>query len=169
MPVWDLGGAWRREDISLPDYLSEDELDSLPAFLLVLLLVAVLCIVYRFLRCRTRPRRKRHTRLRRLMTSIRVPAVWSVAPLHTALLLAAELCVSFNTTHHAGPADSAATFGDIYKQADCALYTLSTVAAILWLVTRSSWLPSRRSVTIPLLFPRTVKQRLGCQRNVSVS
>lgn len=75
MPVWDLGGVWRREDISLPDYLSEDELDSLPALLLVLLLVAVLCIVYRFLRCRTRPRRKRQTRLRRLMTSIRVPAV----------------------------------------------------------------------------------------------
>lgn len=80
MPVWDLGGVWRHEDISLPDYLSEDELDSLPALLLVLLLVAVLCIVYRFLRCRTRPRRKRQTRLRRLMTSIRVPAVWSVAP-----------------------------------------------------------------------------------------
>ncbi|XP_054278067.1 membrane-bound transcription factor site-1 protease-like [Macrosteles quadrilineatus] len=79
LPLWDLGGAggggWRREDIDMPEYLSEDELYTVPTLLLVALLVAVLCIVYRFLRCRTRPRRKKPTRLRRLMTSIRVPAV----------------------------------------------------------------------------------------------
>lgn len=103
MPVWDLGGVWRREDISLPDYLSEDELDSLPALLLVLLLVAVLCIVYRFLRCRTRPRRKRQTRLRRLMTSIRVPAVWSLALLCTVLLLVAKLRIKRSLDHWTRP------------------------------------------------------------------
>lgn len=77
MPVWDMGVAnmFHREDISMPDYLSEEELDTLPALLLVALLVFVLCVVYRLARCRTRPRRKRQTRLRRFMTSIRMPAV----------------------------------------------------------------------------------------------
>ncbi|KAG8307893.1 hypothetical protein J6590_010327 [Homalodisca vitripennis] len=41
MPVWDMGGVWRREDVSLPDYLGEDELSSLPAVLLVVLLLVL--------------------------------------------------------------------------------------------------------------------------------
>lgn len=75
LPFWDVGVMWRGDEVSVPDYMSEEELDSLPAIVLVVLLIAVLCIVYRYLRFRTRPRRKRPARIRRLMSVLRVPTV----------------------------------------------------------------------------------------------
>lgn len=75
LPLWDMGGMWRGDEANMPDYLAEEDLDSLPALGLVVLLIAVLCIVYRCVRIRTRPRRKRAARIRRFMSVLRVPAV----------------------------------------------------------------------------------------------
>lgn len=63
------------DSASTSDYISEEELDSLPVMGLLVLLIIVLFIIYRCVRVDNRPRRRRAARLRRIMSVLRAPVV----------------------------------------------------------------------------------------------
>ncbi|XP_075216075.1 membrane-bound transcription factor site-1 protease isoform X1 [Lycorma delicatula] len=63
------------DSASTSDYVNEEELDSLPVMVLLILAVIVLFGVYRCVRVDNRPRRRRAARLRRIMSVLRAPVV----------------------------------------------------------------------------------------------